>query len=362
MTRVAQIGALVCLLVFGLFVLGCLSGIGWVRVSPDKRYVTVVVPVSEPVDEDTEWELRVLDLQTRATIPVRRFKMGQDWFAACQWSPDSQKLVFYGEERGSDPLYLFDVATRELELLPIEEVGPAVWSPDGQYLLVACRSNDASPNANETRLRLNWHRTSDWSKVHSVELPASSIGSLLEWGYVLPDEPFSAIVHLDDGNLYRVRDRVITPLTTTGDVKAFWISPQERRLRWVRARPESFLAVFERRLDTGAVKRLVLLEPNDALVHQNSAYRFSPNGERLAWEAEEQVLILTIPNKEVRWLGRKLIQKAQKASPRRDSVEIFTDVEIFTEMPTLGFDWQNDDTLLILRADLEAYTFYRLGQ
>jgi hypothetical protein len=90
MTRVAQIGALVCLLVFGLFVLGCLSGIGWVRVSPDKRYVTVVVPVSEPVDEDTEWELRVLDLQTRATIPVRRFKMGQDWFAACQWSPDSQ--------------------------------------------------------------------------------------------------------------------------------------------------------------------------------------------------------------------------------------------------------------------------------
>jgi hypothetical protein len=354
MTRVAQIGVLVCLLVFGLFVLGCLSGIGWVRVSPDRRYVTVVVPVSEPVDEDTEWELRVLDLQTRATIPVRRFKMGQDWIVACQWSPDSQKLVFYGEERGSDPLYLFDVATRELELLPIEEVGPAVWSPDGQYLLVACPN--ASPNANTARLRLNWHRTSDWSKVHSVQLPASSIGSLLEWGYVLPDEPFSAIVHLGDGNLYRVQDRVITPLTTTGDVKAFWISPQERRLRWVRARPESFLAVFERRLDTGAVKRLVLLESNDALVHQNSTYRFSPNGERLAWEAKDQVYILTISSREVRWLGGKSVQKAQRASHRENSIEIST------EMPTLGFDWQNDDTLLILRADLEAYTFYRLGQ
>jgi hypothetical protein len=247
MTRVAQIGVLVCLLVFGLFVLGCLSGIGWVRVSPDRRYVTVVVPVSEPVDEDTEWELRVLDLQTHEMIPVRRFE--GSFIAACQWSPDSQKLVFYCEEKGSDPLYLFDVTTRELKPLPIEEVGPAIWSSDGQYLLVAYPLSNASSNAGKTRLRLNWHRTSDWSKVHSVELPASSIGSLLEWGYVLPDEPFSAIVHLDDGNLYHVRDSVATPLTTTGDVRAFWISPQEKRLRWVRARPESFLAVFERRLE-----------------------------------------------------------------------------------------------------------------
>jgi hypothetical protein len=354
MTRVAQIGVLVCLLVFGLFVLGCLSGIGWVRVSPDKHYVTVVVPVSEPVDEDTEWELRVLDLQTHEMIPVRRFE--GSFIAACQWSPDSQKLVFYCEEKGSDPLYLFDVTTRELKPLPIEEVGPAIWSSDGQYLLVAYPLSNASSNAGKTRLRLNWHRTSDWSKVHSVELPASSIGSLLEWGYVLPDEPFSAIVHLDDGNLYHVRDSVATPLTTTGDVRAFWISPQEKRLRWVRARPESFLAVFERRLDTGAVKRLVLLEPNDALVHQNSAYRFSPNGERLAWEAKDQVYILTISSREVRWLGGKSVQKAQRASHRENSIEIST------EMPTLGFDWQNDDTLLILRADLEAYTFYRLGQ
>jgi hypothetical protein len=354
MTRVAQIGVLVCLLVFGLFVLGCLSGIGWVRVSPDRRYVTVVVPVSEPVDEDTEWELRVLDLQTHEMIPVRRFE--GSFIAACQWSPDSQKLVFYCEEKGSDPLYLFDVTTRELKPLPIEEVGPAIWSSDGQYLLVAYPLSNASSNAGKTRLRLNWHRTSDWSKVHSVELPASSIGSLLEWGYVLPDEPFSAIVHLDDGNLYHVRDSVATPLTTTGDVRAFWISPQEKRLRWVRARPESFLAVFERRLDTGAVKRLVLLEPNDARVHQNSAYRFSPNGECLAWEAEDQVYILTISSREVRWLGGKSVQKAQRASHRENSIEIST------EMPTLGFDWQNDDTLLILRADLEAYTFYRLGQ
>jgi hypothetical protein len=332
MTRVAQIGVLVCLLVFGLFVLGCLSGIGWVRVSPDKHYVTVVVPVSEPVDEDTEWELRVLDLQTHEMIPVRRFE--GSFIAACQWSPDSQKLVFYCEEKGSDPLYLFDVTTRELKPLPIEEVGPAIWSSDGQYLLVAYPLSNASSNAGKTRLRLNWHRTSDWSKVHSVELPASSIGSLLEWGYVLPDEPFSAIVHLDDGNLYHVRDSVATPLTTTGDVRAFWISPQEKRLRWVRARPESFLAVFERRLDTGAVKRLVLLEPNDARVHQNSAYRFSPNGERLAWEAEDQVYILTISSQEVRWLGGKSVQKAQRASHRENSIEIST------EMPTLGFDWQ----------------------
>jgi hypothetical protein len=287
-------------------------------------------------------------------IPVRRFE--GSFIAACQWSPDSQKLVFYGEERGSNSLYLFDVTTRELKPLPIEEVGPAIWSSDGQYLLVAYPLSNASSNAGKTRLRLNWHRTSDWSKVHSVELPASSIGSLLEWGYVLPDEPFSAIVHLDDGNLYHVRDSVATPLTTTGDVRAFWISPQEKRLRWVRARPESFLAVFERRLDTGAVKRLVLLEPNDALVHQNSAYRFSPNGERLAWEAEDQVYILTISSREVRWLGGKSVQKAQRASHRENSIEIST------EMPTLGFDWQNDDTLLILRADLEAYTFYRLGQ
>jgi hypothetical protein len=100
----------------------------------------------------------------------------------------------------------------------------------------------------------------------------------------------------------------------------------------------------------------VLLEPNDALVHQNSAYRFSPNGERLAWEAEDQVYILTISSREVRWLGGKSVQKAQRASHRENSIEIST------EMPTLGFDWQNDDTLLILRADLEAYTFYRLGQ
>ncbi len=370
--RIAKIGAGVCLVVFLLFALGCFSGLGLVRSSPDKRYITVVIPVDKPTrnnsDSDTQaLQLCVYDLQTHELIPV--FRADSLTISACQWSPDSQRLVFWESDSKADPLYLFDLPSRQLNRPPMEEVGPAIWSHDGSYLLVAHEATARRP------LRLIWYQTSDWTKAHSVEMPTeiSNVASF-EWAHTLPDSPFSAIVHLGIArsenspyytsdkpkhDLYRVQGNTITPLTTTGDVKAFWVSPKEERLRWARVQSGRFLAVFERNLSTGAVKRVLLVESSTIPIYDGYAYRFSPDGERLAWEDEDGVAILTIPTREIHRIQAISLDESQKAHSSSQQSG-WLDQPESGKMPTLGFDWQGNETLLMLRSDLEAYTFHRL--
>lgn len=204
---------------------------------------------------------------------------------------------------------------------------------------------------------LNWHRTTDWAKVHSVRAPAgiSDVGSI-DWARTFPDDAFKAIVHLGN-DLYRVQSTEITPLTTTGDVKAFWFSPQEHRVRWVRVQNRRFLAVFERNLATGVVKRLALLLPSMMPLPEGYEYRFSPNGERLAWDAGDYVIVLTIPTQQVRLIQAVDAKHSRRATQPQSESGFQISVP---EAPALGLDWQDNNTLLILRDELEVYTFVRL--
>jgi dipeptidyl aminopeptidase/acylaminoacyl peptidase len=236
--------------------------------------------------------------------------------------------MFYANKDKKESLYMFDIASRKLTRLPIKELGVAAWSHDGEHLLVSHTLQRSR------RTRLIWYRTSDWTKAHSVLLPRETM--TVNWAQSLPHVPFGAVVLLSDRNLYLVQGSTIQQLTTTGDVVAFRVFPKEKRLRWVRYREGIFLAVFERNLTTMAVKRRMRIDlsPFSGMI---LACRFSPNGERLAWEEGTGIFVVTIATQQIHCLI--------SFSPSE------------SETVSAGFDWYGDDTLLILNNKLEILTF-----
>ena len=111
--------------------------------------------------------------------------------------------------------------------------------------------------------------------------------------------------------------------------------------RWVRVEHGKFLAVFERPLQGGAPRRLALI-PNDTLSANarpdQTYYRFSPDGQRLAWYTDEGFYVLDIATGVVHTLNayapkvvkQGALQKMGLASP-------------------FGFDWRDGETLVIQR-------------
>jgi hypothetical protein len=351
---------------FALFLVGC-SGLGWLRVSPDGRYTTVVVPVPKASEggnqqtEEGELELRLYELQTGDTIPLTRFDLDNKMVVGCQWSPDSTRLTFLvGTQSDSSSefqlqIHLFDMASRELTTLPMEAAGPAIWSRDGWYLLVASRPSAGSHGA------IHWYRVDDWSLAHTLKLPRTLkldedniVGSYLEWGVSLSDNPFTAIVHLSDGNLYRIQQHTLTALTTTGDVRGFWVAADGSRLRWVRMQEGEFLAVFERNLTTMAVRRLILVPSETVPLKNFLACRFSPSGELLAWADSRGLHGLHIRRAILRTFALK------DTSPSRDShqgIKVADDPAVML----FGFDWRGDEMLVVQWGGiLDAYTFRSL--
>lgn len=377
-----------------LLLIAWLSGCGdqgWVRVSPDGRYTTLIRPVqSVQSSEDKEYfELSLYDFERHETTPIAQFRPQEPlttpfvWVMHCQWTPDSRALSFIAielepsesedslapriqEPEASDEapsfrhsLMVYEPASRTLLRLPIEAPSAANWSRDGKHLIVYTEGSKT----------INVYRAGVWTRVVSVENTTEYDDIVAwEWAVLLSDAPVSALVLLGDlddslwgarkvrrGNLYLLRGGRLTPLTTSGDVQAFWVDAAQSVVRWVRVEHEEYLAVFERPLYGGVPRRLILIphaiHPSDAQAY-HTYYRFSPSGDKVAWYTEEGLYVLDI--------GRGTVRTVNAMLPTNAQGGVISGLENFN---SYGFDWRDNETLVIPRGDeLDIVSVRRLWQ
>ncbi|MCS7300774.1 MAG: hypothetical protein NZ556_04385 [Fimbriimonadales bacterium] len=390
--RLTRIAGMLSSLTLLVWLSGC-GDQGWVRVAPDGRSVTIV-RAGEVSKGETYAELALYDLDRNTTTPIARFDLGHesplpfDRVYNCQWMPDSRALSFIAlEEVPSTPsepvpdaeaevasasqeqrrsLMLYEVASRNLLRLPIELPTAANWSRDGKYLIVYHDGTDT----------IAVYRADTWTRIGAVKVPDEYNDDIFvwEWAVLLADAPPSAlvllggttvVVHRDNpshpadlaraGDLYLWRGEHLTPFTTSDDVQAFWVDPTRSVVRWVRVKHQEFLAVHERHLHGGAPKRLILI-PHITLKadarRDCTYYRFSPNGDRLAWYAEDSFYVLEIPT--------GIVRRLSTARPKEARGGIVSALET---AKTVGFDWRDDETLVVQRgAELELVSLRRLHQ
>ncbi|MFN7018766.1 MAG: hypothetical protein ACK4RG_05765 [Fimbriimonadales bacterium] len=387
MRRLKIVGALVCLAA-ALSLSGC-GDQGWVRVSPDGKYATVVIP-QEISDEEKYAELSLYDLDRNTITPIARFALETQapstipflWIANCQWMPDSRALSFIaievppseptpttdsidekdcGTEEASYRVILYELGSGMLKRLPIEEPAAAQWSRDGKYLIVYHENNDT----------IAVYRAETWVRVAALEVPDDYYDNIIswEWAAMLAETPMSMLVLLggtarqvsskttDDscwysdtvrvGNLYLVRGGQMVPFTTTQDVLAFWVDATQTVVRWARVKHENYIAVFERSVYGGAPKRLALLPHAEVPVNaedDETYFRFSPNGDKLAWYDSEGLYVLDIPS--------GVVHRLTAASARNARGGV---LQQFEDDSPVGFDWRGNETLVIQRGlDLET--------
>jgi hypothetical protein len=393
--RVKRMSVVLCMLVAAVLFSGC-GDQGWVRVSPDGQYVTVVRQPPDAPADSADPELALYHIDRRETTPIVRFLDKNSpyagWVYNCQWTPDSRAVCFtrlHPEEspeaeatpsengenspaetaQTSNPKYslvLYEVASGRLMELPIAVEAPR-WSADGKSLM--------GLGGDEEQPSILIYRTDTWVCTQQIRIPTEYYDKVVawDWAHWLRSDPPMAVVHLGTvdsqisgdllwwvlspparlGNLYLLRGTQLIPLTTTGDVQAFWVDKSGVVMRWARVKHGKFLAVFERPLQGGAPRRLALI-PNDTLPANarvdQTYYRFSPDGQRLAWYTDEGFYVLDIATGVVHTLNaytpkvvkQGALQKMGLASP-------------------FGFDWRDAETLVIQRGEqLELHTVGRL--
>lgn len=366
---------------------------GWVRVSPDGRYTTVVreVRVSE---EELYAELTLYEFDRDDVTLITPFssEVGSRapfrWLFGCQWTPDSRALSFIVQEAEptapDEPaqevdiaaeevsegqgvrysLMLYELTSRKLLHLPIDSPTAAQWSRDGKYLTVYHDNTDT----------VAVYRADTWTRVGAVKVPEGYYDDIIvwDWAVLLSDAPFSALVLLGDsgtycsedgvwsstareGNLYLWRGEHLTPFTTSNDVQAFWVDATSSVVRWARVKHEEYLAVFERSLHGGAQRQLALI-PHAALKadagRDYTYYRFSPQGDKLAWYTRDGFYVLDIPTGVVRTL--------HTTHPKEARGGVISALEA---TGCIGFDWRDNETLVIQRGEeLEQVSIRRLRQ
>lgn len=230
-------------------------------------------------------------------------------------------------------LMLYEVASRQLTQLPISVHAPR-WSADGR-LLIGVGEEDT----------LYIYRTDSWDALQRIPIPQDDFTEVMvwEWAHWLQTTPPKAVIHLGvvshgslrarrKGNLFMLQQGQLTPLTTTGDVQAFWVDRTGVVLRWVRVEPKKFLAVFERPLQGTQVRRIAFIPhtvlPADAHPYA-TYYRFSPDGRRLAWYTKDNFYVLEIATGVVHTLNARALPD--------------TDLGV-------SFDWRDSETLVIQRS------------
>ncbi len=384
-------GTLVSLLT-ALGLSGC-GDQGWVRVSPDGRYTTIIRGVK--VSEDEEYaELALYEFDRDNATSITQFsleagsKAPYQWLVGCQWTPDSRALSFIvqevepavpdepaqeadttaeGEstnEAARCSLMLYELASRKLLRLPIDSPAAAQWSRDGKYLMVYHDNTDT----------VAVYRANTWTRVGAVEIPDEYYNDIIawDWAVLLSDAPLSVLVLLGDsgtgrsedgvwssmgreGNLYLWRGGRLTPFTTSDDVQAFWVDATSSVVRWARVKHEEYLVVFEGSLHGGAPRRLALIP--HATIKANARYyetyyRFSPQGDKLAWYTDEGFYVLDIATGTVRTL--------YTAHPKEARGGVVRELET---TGCIGFDWRDNETLVIQRREeLEQVSIRRLWQ
>jgi hypothetical protein len=382
--RLKRISGALCMLVAAVLFSGC-GDQGWVRTSPDGQYVTIVRQPPDAPADSADLELALHHIDRRQTTPIVRFSLDENsphagWIWNCQWTPDSRAICFTwlhatdspetettlsenGENSPTETaqtsnakysLMLYEVASGRLVKLPIAVDAPR-WSADGKHLM--------GLSADEEQPSIHIYRTDTWVRTQRIPIPKDYYDKVVvwDWAYWVQSDPPAAVVQLGAvsslrsaqwdgwifspqvrrGNLYLLRGAQLVPLTTTGDVQAFWVDRSGVVMRWVRVEHGKFLAVFERPLQGGAPRRLALI-PNDTLSANarvdQTYYRFSPDGQRLAWYIDEGFYVLDIATGVVHTLNaytpkvvkQGALQKMGLASP-------------------FGFDWRDAETLVIQR-------------
>ena len=382
--RLKRMSGTLCMLVAAVLFSGC-GDQGWVRTSPDGQYVTIVrQPPDAPADSAT-LELALHHIDRRQTTPIVRFSLDEGsphagWVNNCQWTPDSRAVCFSwlraeaptdtqatpsenGDATPADTaqtsdakysLMLYEVASGRLTELPISVHAPR-WSADGKSLM--------GLGGDEEQPSILIYRTDTWVCTQQIRIPKDYYDKVVvwDWAYWVQSDPPAAVVQLGAvsslrsaqwdgwifspqvrcGNLYLLRGAQLVPLTTTGDVQAFWVDKSGVVVRWARVEHEKFLAVFERPLQGGVPRRVALI-PNETLEanaeHNETYYRFSPDGQRLAWYTDEGFYVLDIATGVIHTLNayapkvvkQGALQKMGLASP-------------------VGFDWRDAETLVIQR-------------
>ena len=374
--RLKRMSGALCMLVAAVLFSGC-GDQEWVRVSPDGQYVTIVRQPPDAPADSADLELALYHIDRRETTPIVRFLDKNSpyagWVYNCQWTPDSRAVCFtrlHPEEspeaeatpsengenspaetaQTSNPKYslvLYEVASGRLMELPIAVEAPR-WSADGRYL-IGIGEEDT----------LHIYRTDSWVCAQQLPIPKDYYDDAViwDWAHWLQSDPPRVVIHLGAaefldtkswwgpqvrrGNLYLLRGAQLIPLTTTGDVQAFWVDKSGVVVRWARVEHGKFLAVFERPLQGGVPRRVALI-PNETLEanaeHNETYYRFSPDGQRLAWYTDEGFYVLDIATGVIHTLNaytpkfvkQGALQKMSLASP-------------------FGFDWRDAETLVIQR-------------
>jgi dipeptidyl aminopeptidase/acylaminoacyl peptidase len=347
--------------------------------------VTIVRKPPDAPADSADLELALYHIDRRETTPIVRFSLDENsphagWVNNCQWTPDSRAVCFSwlraeaptdtqatpsenGDATPADTaqtsdskysLMLYEVASGRLTELPISVHAPR-WSADGKYLM--------GLGGDEEQPSILIYRTDTWVCTQQIRIPKEYYDKVVawDWAHWLRSDSPMAVVHLGTvdsqisgdllwwvvspparlGNLYLLRGTQLIPLTTTGDVQTFWVDKSGVVMRWARVEHEKFLAVFERPLQGGAPRRLALIPNNtlsaNARVDQ-TYYRFSPDGQRLAWYTDEGFYVLDIATGVVHTLNahapktvkQGALQEMRLASP-------------------VGFDWRDAETLVIQR-------------
>lgn len=381
--RLKRMSGALCMLVAAVLFSGC-GDQGWVRTSPDGQYVTIVrTPPDAPANSAT-LELALYHIDRRQTTPIVRFFDEESPHTGlvynCQWTPDSRAVCFSwlrAEEpanaeatpsengdatpadtaQSSDSKYslmLYEVASGRLTELPISLQAPR-WSADGKSLM--------GLGGDEEHPSILTYRTDTWVCTQQIRIPKEYYDKVVawDWAHWLRSDPPMAVVHLGTvdsrisgdllewvlspparlGNLYLLRGTQLIPLTTTGDVQAFWVDKSGVVMRWARVEHGEFLAVFERPLQGGAPRRLALI-PNDTLPANarvdQTYYRFSPDGQRLAWYTDEGFYVLDIATGVVHTLNAHTPKVVKQSALQRMGLESLA-----------GFDWRDAETLVIQR-------------
>jgi hypothetical protein len=395
--RLKRMSIALCMLVAAVLFSGC-GDQGWVRVSPDGQYVTVVRQPPDAPADSADPELALYHIDRRETTPIVRFLDKNSpyagWVYNCQWTPDSRAVCFTrlhpeespeaeatpsenGENSPADAaqtsdakysLMLYEVASGRLTELPISVQAPR-WSADGKSLM--------GLGGDEEQPSILIYRTDTWVCTQQIRIPTEYYDKVVawDWAHWLRSDPPMAVVHLGTvdsqisgdllwwvlspparlGNLYLLRGTQLIPLTTTGDVQAFWVDKSGVVMRWARVKHGKFLAVFERPLQGGAPRRLALI-PNDTLPANarvdQTYYRFSPDGQRLAWYTDEGFYVLDIATGVVHTLNAYTPKVVKQGALQ----------EMGLASP-VGFDWRDAETLVIQRGGLlELHTVGRLLQ
>lgn len=361
---------LVALIALTIALLGCAGVFNWVRVSPDGDYVTLVNHAEKTIDI-----LLLYDLSRRESQVVYKRPSEEESLLLydVQWRPDSRAFSFivqpepfqdgglYAEEKDNQSaLMLFEINSRRLLKLPIDAPKLARWSRDGRRLLTL-------KSGSKTQSTLEIYATDAWVRLRTLPMPEDaqfvSPDTLLM--QLLDDETVVALMDLPASaeesnptrpagkNLYRFHFNRWQPLTTTGDVYTFWIAPLQDRVRWVRVVSGQGLAVFERPLPTHVPRRLAFISHEIAPAREGQVYRFSPDGNQLAWVIEETLYVLNLSEGTVRTFGIIDLQ------PQTVSLGIWGETKQM-RYPMYGFDWRGNDALVLQRGDkVEVISIHR---